>query len=261
MKNVTKLFMAAALGAVMLLPACSDEEPAPGGDATKKTCKLLMTSTGDSSTVSMTYEGDNLIKVEEKDGSDMTTYDITWRTGRVVQIDIDQDGDKVTLKIESTDGNPTKVEEVINGEVEFYYSITWNSDNRLEKVEGFYPENPDDMLAERYTYMYDGGLLSKLITEEDGNDNGILGEMDDYTTTIEILTRDDKTNPLYGLPLYLTDFEDILSFSKNNVLTATYEYFGNKLPVSSSYEYNEHGYPTKATTNALGETIITYSCE
>src|SRR6056300_1472864 len=130
MKNVTKLFMAAALGAVMLLPACSDEEPAPGGDATKKTCKLLMTSTGDSSTVSMTYEGDNLIKVEEKDGSDMTTYDITWRTGRVVQIDIDQDGDKVTLKIESTDGNPTKVEEVINGEVEFYYSITWNSDNR-----------------------------------------------------------------------------------------------------------------------------------
>ena len=143
--------MAAALGAVMLLPACSDEEPAPGGDATKKTCKLLMTSTGDSSTVSMTYEGDNLIKVEEKDGSDMTTYDITWRTGRVVQIDIDEDGDKVTLKIESTDGNPTKVEEVINGEVEFYYSITWNSDNRLEKVEGFYPENPDDMLAERYT--------------------------------------------------------------------------------------------------------------
>lgn len=258
--------MATALGAVMLLPACTgdDTEPTPGGDTTTKTCKLMMTSTGDSSTVSMTYDGDNLVQVVEMDGSDKVTYDITWRSGRVVKIEEDEVGDVTTYTVESTDGNPTKVEISYEGEVEMYYNIKWNADNRLEKVEGFYPDDMQDMLGERYTYTYSGGVLATIVSEEDGNDNGTLGEMDDYTTTIEILTRDDKVNPLYGLPLYLTDFEDILSFSKNNILTATYEYFGNKLPVSSSYEYNEHGYPTKATTNALGETIITtmdYVCE
>lgn len=266
MKNVTKLFMAAALAVVVALPACNDDttDPTPGGGTTKKTCKLLKTTDADGSSVSMTYDGDKLVKVVEVDGDDTYTCDITWDGDKVMRIDEDDAGDTYTYNVTYTVNNPSKVENVYMGEVDMYYNITWNADNRLAKVEGFYPGDPSDMLAERYTYSYVDGKLTEVTSEVDGNDNGALGDMEDYSTTAKILMRDDKINPLYGLPLYLTDFEDVLSLTKNNVLTATYQFLGNDIPVTASYEYNENDYPTKATTSALGETVITtmeYACE
>ncbi|MBO6517859.1 MAG: hypothetical protein JJ975_15040 [Bacteroidia bacterium] len=265
--NLRKLGLFTITSAAVLLTACSDEPANPGtgngngngGGNNTKTCKITETKDSDNATAKYTYDGDNLVRVEENDGGEIRTYDFVYSGGKLTQInEVD-----TAYKLTYTNDQVTKVE-VIKGTEPFEnYVLSYNADGTLNEVDDFLIDGQDEELFGRYSYTYTSGELSAILNRIDANEDGVLTDTGDFDIDIQILATDGKKNPYFGLPVYLTDFANFLALSKSNVNAFTVNVFGQPIPGSITYTYNEHDYPLESRI-VSGDTVtmdFTYTCE
>jgi len=232
--------------------SCSDESTTPidGGGSSKAACKLLSVES-DGETSSFTWDGDRVTKLTESDSFD--TYEILFNyiDGKLDEI-IDEDE---VYKMIYTNEKVSSIELRYLGEVESLYELTWSGD-KLTEVKHY---DMQDMktLYETYVYTWSGDNVSKMVNDYDDDGDGTL----ESNLTIDVSSYDDKNNPYFGLPLMYLDFENPLSYSKNNGLKATSTYDGIPLNFTQSIQYNSDDYPAKieTTITLFGTTTSTFS--
>lgn len=265
MKLRTGLALTGIACSMLFFGSCKDDTDTPvdnnNGGSTTKTCKLIETKS-DGETMTLTYSGDKLVKAVEEDTSETITYEYKYdNDGKLTEIT--EDGYYSYKMTYNSEGQITRIEEYDGMDYVGPYTLTYDSEGNLIKVEEFIRDNDMDVLFANYVYTYTNGELTKMTNLFDLNDDGVLDPADDIETSATVTSTDGKKNPLYGLPVYLTDFGNFQVFMKSNMTAGSIDIFGTTIPITATYTYNESGYPTKGTFNAGDDTVIEYSymCE
>jgi hypothetical protein len=257
MKKIKIYFLAVLVSGSLVFSSCTDDsDPDPTAGTT---CKIMSSTDDDGETITYTYDGDNLVKIVEKDSFGSYTTDFIYEGGKLTSVEEDQN---TTFEVIYNGSEVSRVNERDFTDKELYgYHIYTYSNGVVSKMEIFevFDAPETDSLMEQYDFVYANGSLSKI----DLQDRGDAGVMES-SGSINITGVDDKINPFYLFPtMASSDYDDFSILMKNNITSATLVTpFGN-LPFAISYEYNEHGYPVKSVSSVLGETsttTITYNC-
>jgi hypothetical protein len=259
MINLQKLFFMGSIVSLTFLAACKDDGTTPGinSGTTVSNCIIKSSVQSDGLTTNYTFEAGKLVKVTETDAEGTDEYIYTYTGADVTEINMDA----TKYKIMYAAGKVSKVEVYEGTELENFANVTVNSSGVPTKIDIY---DKDDMgveqLNESFTYTYSGGNCTKLVDSLDTDDNGVL----DYSFTYEFSSYDDKTNPFYLLPTYMTDLEDPTQFSKNNLTVSKITAGTDITNIVGTYTYNTDDVPTKAVISFDGspETInYTYTCD
>ena len=269
MKILKRITFGLGIASLMFFQACTDDVVDPnnngnGGNnngGTNKTCKITKAVADDGTEETYTWDGDQLVKLVEVDSAGTIEYNFNYTGGQLTEI---VEGTNTSYKMSYTGNKITSVEYSEGGALMTVSKINYNNEGKFNTIEDYEIDGGQEVLAQRYTYMYTDSKLKKINILTDLDGNGDLNEDDDLLTTMEVAALDSKKSPFYNLPTVWMDFADFRALFENNVNAMIITIFGIPVPFSSTYEYNEHNYPTKANFVANGETTvmdITYSCE
>lgn len=251
MKNIKYLFMFLSLTALTTFNSCKEDNPTPTPQ-TGQNCVLKTTTDQDGDKVNYTFDGGKLVQVEEKYQSGSTIYNYVYTSGKLTEITSGTESYKITY----TGSVVSRVDVYDGADLYEYYKVSFDGSGKLKKVEGYYLDDTDEVLFESYTYTYSGDNVATIVNTIDTDDDGSLDT--DITTTIS--GYDDKVNPYYGLPVYLTEFDNPMHLSKNNptggkinvltdetIFTISYTYNANKLPVSMTSKMGSSSFTQENT--------------
>lgn len=260
MKKLSLFAAAILVAGSLLFTACNDDGGVGGGDSTAKTCKVSVVTDSDGETTTFTFDGNNLVKIVTKDGSDTYTTNFIYENGKLIRVEEDESTSYV-LNYQGDDVNRVNITDYVDNEL--YGYILYNYANgKVSKIDVYesYEAPEKDTLVERYEITYNGNNIKQVDISELGDDGNL-----EQSGSAQLNSVDDKMNPFYKLPvMFSSDYDDISVLNQNNMTSVSLVTPFGPLPLTFSYEYNEHGYPTTIISTSLGEsdtTTLTYNCD
>lgn len=256
-----KRHLLVALIGLSTLVACKkdkNETKDPSNPGSSKTLKSIVeTKAGQTTTYNFTYDASKrLSSVRSADNSEVTTF--TYATdGNVTKIENKDGNDRNLMEITYNNGAPVSASyksfEKTEGQNETLteqYTLQYTVENTLvTKIKMIFPadpENDEEGYELEYLLSYTGGNLTKIET------TGMWA----YTATFTYGNKKPVFPAIFKYALDPAGFS-LEFFSKNDLLTMTYDYPGTALDntITNVYTYDANGYVLTAND---GETQTTF---
>ncbi|HEX7366344.1 MAG TPA: hypothetical protein VF273_04565 [Pelobium sp.] len=197
--------------------------------------KLVLVKTEDSE-LKLTYTGDNITTLENKDGEDKTKLEVTYEGGKpksAVYTTYENNQLKETYKL----------------------SYTLDASNRVTEI--IVKDNANANIVSKQVLTYTGANITKMQSYVGTN-----------LLSTQELTYGTKKNPLAGIKInYVVDVFLADAVSANEVVKQKYTIGNTANETTNTYTYDGKGYPVKADvsektlpngTPALSKLVFTY---
>lgn len=202
-------------------------------DANKRLTSVA--STDNSEAMSFTYAGDgNVTKIENKEGDVRNVFEISYSNGV-----------PVTGSYKSFEKNGT-ANETVTEQYTLAYTVENAQVTKIKMIVPADPDNDEEGYELDYNLSYNNGNLSKVET---------AGQFQ----FVASFTYGNKKSAFPSIFKYVLDPAgfSLEFFSKNDLLTMTYDYPGTQLDntITNAYTYDSNGY---VLTSNDGETQTTF---